>query len=203
MNEKLGATLIPLLLCCWRGAPAQRAHTSYDTFNAWRSLVPELQDARACNLTVVGHELWAQGQLRMPAETFLHGDFRHTGSEDWAVPLANGDDAAPCAYVLVTTRSLDGWQRLVLQPILSEDNLSGFDLVWNEREQAIGIDRGRRRRITSPATLVWQDGQVVEAKAGYVIDLVLVSQIIAWVQEQGRFEYRRSAPPEEWDVDRP
>ncbi len=201
MTERLQPMLVLLLLCCSREVTAQKAYTSYEDFNAWRALVPELREARSCNLTVAGHDLWAHGQLRLPAETFLRGDLRHTGSEEWAVPFADGDDAAPCSYVLVTTRHPEGWQRLLLQRVLLEDSASGFALVWNEREQAIGIDFGKRRRVTSPATLVWQDGWVLEAKAGYVIDLVLVSQIIGWVQARRRFEYRRSATPEEWDVD--
>ena len=195
--------VVMLALCLGRAAPAQTAYTSYETFEGWRSLVPELHQPRVCNLTVAGHELWAHRQLRLPAETFLHGDLRRTGGDDWAVPFADGDDGAPCAYVLVTTRGPDGWQRLLLQPVPLEDRSSGFNLVWNERERAIGIDHGQRKRVTSPATLVWQDGLVIEAKAGYVLDLVLVTEIIEWVAERGRFEYRRAVPPEEWDGDRP
>jgi len=192
-----------LVLGLWRAAPAQTAYTSYETFEAWRSLVPELRQPRVRNLTVAGHELWAHGQLRLAAEMFLHGDLRRTGGDDWAVPLADGDDAAPCAYVLVTTRGPDGWQRVFLQPVALEDRSSGFNLVWNQLERAIGIDHGQRKRVTSPATLVWEHGRVIEAKAGYVLDLVLVTEIIEWVADRGRFEYRRAVPPEEWDADRP
>ncbi len=204
MNCKLSATALAVFaLYLVRAAPAQKAYTSYEILEAWRSLVPELHQARVCNLTVVGHELWAQGQLRMPEETFLRGDFRHTGVEDWAVPLVDGGDTSPCAYVLLTTRNAGGWQRLLLQPVALEDSLSGFSLLWNEREQAIGLDFGKRKRVTSPATLVWQDGLVVEAKAGYVLEFALISQIINWVGKHNRLEYRRVASPEEWDAVRP
>src|SRR5438093_13598543 len=58
------AGVFMLVLCLGRAAPAQTAYTSYEMFEAWRWLVPELHQPPVCNLTVARHELWAHGQLR-------------------------------------------------------------------------------------------------------------------------------------------
>lgn len=155
-------------------AVAQHAHLGYSTFEAWRALVPEIAGARVCGLTIAGHELWAAGQLSMPLHRFLHGDFRTSGSLDWAVELSAHGDDRPCRYLLVVTQGAGVWRRLLLEPVKLEDGAAGFTVVWSPELRALGVDLGHRKRLTAPATLTFENGSVVRAQAGYVIERLLI-----------------------------
>ncbi|MGH2374949.1 MAG: hypothetical protein ACRDIC_15980 [bacterium] len=180
-------------------ALAQRAYLDFSTFQEWRALVPELPDARVCNLTIAGHQLWASGQLRMPLERFLHGEFRTEGLVDWAVELSARPDTEPCEYLLVVTNEAGAWRRLLLERIELEEGTAGFTVVWNPQAQALGIDFSHRKRLTAAATMTWQDGAVVRSQPGYVVERRIIRQRCSWEVDVRRFRCSRSAMPEEWD----
>ncbi len=182
-----------------QGAPAQQGYLDYATFEAWQSLVPELPNARVCGLTIAGHNLWATGQLRMPVERFLHGEFRTPGTIDWAVELSSHADPSPCQYLLVVTQEAGAWRRLLFERVELEKAANGFTVVWNPQAQALGVDFGHRKRLTAVATMTVRDGVVVEAQPGQVIERRLILQRCSWDPDAHRFRCVRLAIPEEWD----
>lgn len=200
-----GAALA-LVLLSWPSADhlrAQGEYLDYRTFAAWKALVPELGHPLLCNLTDVGHELWAAGQLRLPVAGagLARGDFRRAGRDDWAVLLRGDADQSPCDYVLITTQRTGGWERLLLHRITLDPDAPVVELVWNEARGAIGIDVGARARLTAPATLTSVNGHVVAAKAGYVIEQRLISRRLRWNPETKRFDSEQEAEPEAWDIE--
>lgn len=199
--QGLCAILLALPIAVPEGALPQKDYLEYHTFQQWRSLIPELREARVCGLTIAGHRLWANGQLRMPAERFVHGEFRKEGIVDWAVELSSGPDTAPCRHLLVVTHEAGAWRRLLLLPIELEAGTAGFTVIWSPQARALGIDFGHRKRLTAPATMTWQDGRVVKAKAGYVIERRLIRQRCSWSPEDRRFECLSLAIPEDWDLE--
>lgn len=193
---------LSFLLLGSRGLFAADRYVDFSTFRAWRSLAPELAGARVCGLTNAGHELWEKGELRLPATQCLEGDFNRDGREDRAVLLEVGNDPSPCDHVLLVGRRKDGcWERLFLQRIDLEEDAPAAALLWDGKRAAIGIDSGKRKGITSPATMTWKDGKVVEARAGYVLEKKLIFQSIRWNEERKRFEFAKTAVPEEWGSD--
>lgn len=182
--------------------PAQERYLDFHTFRALQSLAPELVGARLCSLTQVAHELWERGQLRVPETGIVKGDYKGDGHEHWAILLAAGPNAERCTWVLIATRAGDRWRRLLLQQLEVDDRVVGIDLLWDETRRAIGIDLGERKRITAPATLRSQDGRVVEARPGYVIEARLISHFIRWDDQLNQFKYEIRLLPEEI-VERP
>ena len=193
--------ILCLFLCSWITS-AEKEYVDYQAFKAWRSLAPELANVRVTGLTQDGHDLWAKGELRMPAEGFLRGDFRSTGNEDWVVDLetGGGKDQRPAQHLLIVTRQANEWKRLFLHKIEPEDGVSGTP-VWSREGQAIGMDFGKTRRVTAPATMTWGNGEVVHATAGYVIEKRLISQIIRWNPKANAFVYEKRPEPEEWETE--
>jgi len=182
-----------------KAALHQKEYLEYHTFQQWRSLVPELHEARVCGLTTAGHRLWASGQLRMPTGRFLHGEFRKEGTTDWAVELSSGPDTAACRHLLVVTNEDGVWRRLLLLRVELEPGTAGFTVVWSRRSRALGIDFGHRRRLTGAATMTWDDGHPAHVRPGYVIERHLIRQLCRWSREAQRFECTSMAIPEEWD----
>ena len=173
-------------------APKQ-GYLELATLSAWQRLTPELADAEVCNLTPAGHALWATGQLRLP-DPSLAGDFNADGVDDRAIRLRHGGEDRPCEYVLLVTRTQQGWVLLHLQRIEVDEHAAG-DLLWIVHQQAIGIDSGQTERFTRPATM-WSNGTGGGSSAGYVIDVKLVYHTIQWNLTRQRFEYQRLAVPE-------
>ena len=175
----------------------EKEYVSFETFATWRSLVPEVSGARVCSLTKSGHELWEQGQLRIPASRFLKGDVNGDGREEWVIDLAGPEDEGVCDHLLITDQVNRQWRRVFLQRVKLEGDAQGFAPLLSRPRQAIGIDFGKRRRDTRPATMSWPDGQ---GQTGFVIEYALISQSVRWNPQSSSFEYRQAAKPEEWDT---
>jgi hypothetical protein len=177
-----------------------KEYLDYQTFQSWLFLVPDLKNARLCNLTRAGHDLWASGELRVPASTVLHGDFSVTGRTDWVIQLAAGADEISCRYVLIATRRGGStWQRLLLHTFQPEDTPLGFAPLWNQKKGVIGFDSGIRKRYSSPATMTWSESGIERSTAGYVLEKKLVYHGVRWNQTKRIYEYERYKAPEEWD----
>jgi hypothetical protein len=57
------------------------------------------------------------------------------------------------------------------------------------------IDTGERRRLTAPATLRWEDGRVLHATPGFVIEVRLIRHVLWWRADGSRVEYERLTVP--------
>ena len=167
-----------------------------EMWRAWQRLVPEAAEIRLCGLTRAGHELWAQGQLRVPlspgavAVGALAPD-----QELWAVLPEVGDEPVPCDRVLVLARSGWTWQRLAWQRLDLDPGVVPTGVLWDATRAAVLIDTGERRRLTAPATLRWEDGRVLHATPGFVIEVRLIRHVLWWRADGPRFEYERLTVP--------
>lgn len=94
------------------------AYLDFATFKALTALAPEVPQPRMLpGLTEVGHVLWAQGQLRIPAAGhFARADFARNGEVDVALLFEGGSRR----YLLIAGRSGDRWVRKALLELQEE-----------------------------------------------------------------------------------
>ncbi len=121
---------------------ATPVYLDFATFKALTALAPEVPQPRfLTGLTEVGHVLWAQGQMRVPAAGhFVQGDFASNGNLDAALLFEGGNRR----YLLVAGRSGERWVRKAL-----------FELG---EESAVTWD-GTVLRLGLPETFVEWDGK--------------------------------------------
>ena len=180
---------------------APRDYVGFETFAAWTALVPEVNRALFCGLTPVAHDMWAQGSLRMPADSFLRGDVTGTGREDWIVPLTNDREGKGCTHLLIVSRGQQGWQRLFFARIQKPKPGGSFGVLLSRKEHAVAVDLGDRERVTGPATLTWQNGKVIESRAGFVIEKTKIWEYARWNPSGNSYDYVYLATPEEWEIE--
>ncbi len=113
-------TLAVIALVAVGVAPPISSPTYLDfaTFKVLTTLAPEVPQPRMLTgLTEVGHVLWAQGQLRMPATGhFAQGDFTHTGEVTVALLFEGGRRR----YLLLAGHSGGRWVRKALLELHDE-----------------------------------------------------------------------------------
>ncbi len=121
---------------------ATPVYLDFATFKTLTALAPEVPQPRFLSgLTEVGHVLWAQGQMRVPAAGhFVQGDFASNGNLDAALLFEGGNRR----YFLVAGRSGERWVRKAL-----------FELG---EESAVTWD-GTVLRLGFPETFVEWDGK--------------------------------------------
>ncbi len=190
--SEAGASLQP----CADDLPGGR-YLDFRTFKALRDLVPELGPVRFAGLTEAGIELWEQGQMRVPvAGNFLMGDLNRDRKPDCAILLEASTGNTVDVYIVLASPTTRGWTRLFLQRL---DGPAG--MRWDERRQAIEIDTGVRRRVTSPATMRSEGGRTVGGSYGYAVDIRFPGYL-RWNPEAARFDYARpaEAPFRPWNV---
>lgn len=174
-------------------------YVAYTSYQEWLSLVPEEQSLQICGLTKDGHSLWAQGQLRVPEEMFLRGNFSGTGRNDWFVRLHQStSETAPCDYVLIVAQTNGVWQRLFFEKIAPTG--ASWEPVWSSQRDSIGIDVGQRRRRSAPAQMTWSDG-TQSFKAGYVVEDAFINAWIEWNKDKKIYEYKRVDSGEWWEIE--
>ncbi len=172
-------------------------YIDFRTFQALRGLVPELGQVRFAGLTQAGIELWEQGQLRVPvAGNFLRQDVNRDGTADCAILLEAPAGSAVDSYIVLASPTPRGWTRLHVQRL---DGPAG--IRWDERRQAIEIDTGIRRRVTSPATMRSESGRVVGGRYGYTVEIRLPGYL-RWSPGTAGFDYAGAAeaPFRPWNV---
>jgi hypothetical protein len=110
--------LIALLTVVAAPPIASPTYLDFATFKALTALAPEVPQPRMLTgLTEVGHVLWAQGQLRMPAPGhFAQGDFARNGEVDVALLFEGGSRR----YLLIAGRSSERWVRKALLELQEE-----------------------------------------------------------------------------------
>ena len=163
-------------------------YLDFRTFKALRDLVPELGQVRFAGLTEAGLDLWEQGQMRVPvAGNFLREDVNRDGKVDCAILLEAPAGTSVDFYIVLASPTPRGLIRLVL---LRLDGPGG--MRWDERRQAIEVDTGVRKRVTSPATMRSEGGRTVGGSYGYSVDLRLPGYL-RWSPEAARFDYARPA----------
>ncbi len=93
-------------------------YLDFATFKALTTLAPEVPQPRMLTgLTEVGHVLWAQGQLRMPAAGhFAQGDFAGSGEVNVALLFEGGSRR----YLLIAGHSGGRWVRKALLELQEE-----------------------------------------------------------------------------------
>ncbi len=93
-------------------------YLDFATFKALTTLAPEVQQPRMLTgLTEIGHVLWAQGRLRMPAAGhFAQGDFARTGEVNAALLFEGGRRR----YLLIAGHSRGQWVRKALLELQEE-----------------------------------------------------------------------------------
>lgn len=176
---------------------ADEGYLDFQTFKALRVLAPELSQVHFAGLTDAGHELWESGQMRVPVSgNFLREDLNQDGYRDCSILLKELQGRRSTPYVLIASPTKKAWLRLLLQPLDGPGSMR-----WDEIRQAIEIDTGARTRVTSPATMRWEGGQVVGGSYGYAIDIKSLAYI-RWDSAGKRFDYVNSAdaPFRPWNV---
>lgn len=186
---------------CSTALAAPRDYVAFETFAAWTTLVPEVNRPLLGGLTAVAHDMWAQGSLRMPAEGFVRGDVAGTGREDWIIPLTHDKEGKGCTHLLIVTRKQQGWLRLFFARIQKPNPGGSYGVLLSRKKHAVAVDLGDRERVTRPATLTWQDGRVIESKAGFVIEKTRIWEYAWWTPSANSYEYVYLATPEEWEIE--
>lgn len=135
--------------------------------------------------------------MRVPvAGNVLGGDFNRDGTADCAILLEAPTGTTVDVYIVLASLTKRGWTRLLLQRV---DRPAG--MRWDERRQAIEIDTGVRKRVTSAATMRSEGGRIVGGSYGYAVDIRLPGYL-RWDPEATSFNYARpgEAPFRPWYV---
>ncbi len=111
-------------------------YVAYSTFQQWVRLMPEVQSLEVCGLTDAAHKLWAQDQLRVPATTFMQGDFGGIGITDWIVQLHQSTSSRPCDYLLIVSHNKDSWEQLFFSEI-RPNKVQGWMPLWYSKKRVI------------------------------------------------------------------
>jgi hypothetical protein len=106
VNENSKAFVLIGLLLYPSWLLGEGPYVDYSTFRQWVQLVPEVGSLEVCGLTDAAHKLWAQKQLRVPATTFMQGDFSGTGRTDWIVQLHRSTSNRSCDYLLIVNHDI-------------------------------------------------------------------------------------------------
>ncbi len=117
------------------------SYLDFPTFRALAALVPDVPHPRVIGLTEDGHALWAQGQLRLPANGhFAQGDFTRSGTIDAALLFESGDRR----YLLMAGHSGARWFRKALFELQGQSGV-----IWD----------GTILRLGPPEAYVEWDGK--------------------------------------------
>jgi hypothetical protein len=152
-----------------------------------------------CGLTDAAHKLWAQEQLRVPATTFMQGDFSGIGRTDWIVQLHQPTSNKPCDYLLIVNHDRGSWERLFFREIRTNKE-QGWAPLWYSMKRIIAIDVGEHRRRSAPAEMFWSEDKMW-SKPGFVVEDALIDTWIAWDKEQQRYEYKQGDRGEWWEIE--
>ena len=174
-------------------------YVDYSTFRQWVQLVPEVRSLEVCGLTDAAHKLWAREQLRVPATTFMQGDFSGIGRTDWIVQLHQPTSNKPCDYLLIVNHDKGFWERLFFKEIRPNKE-QGWTPLWYSIKRIIAIDVGEHRRRSAPAEMFWSEDKVW-SKPGFVVVDALIDTWIEWDKEQQRYEYKKGDPAEWWEIE--
>jgi hypothetical protein len=199
VNESSKAFVLVGLLLCPSWLLGEGPYVDYSTFRQWVQLVPEVQSLEVCGLTDAAHKLWAQEQLRVPATTFMQGDFSGIGRTDWIVQLHQPTSNQPCDYLLIVNHDRGSWKRLFFREIRANKG-QGWTPRWYSMQRIIAIDVGEHRRRSAPAEMFWSEGKVW-SKPGFVVEDALIDTWIEWDKEQQRYEYKKGDPGEWWEIE--
>ncbi len=173
-------------------------YVDYSTFQQWVRLMPEVQSLEVCGLTDAAHKLWAQDQLRVPATTFMQGDFGGIGITDWIVQLHQSTSNRPCDYLLIVSHNKDSWERLFFSEI-RPNKVRGWTPLWYSKKRVIAIDVGEHRRRSAPAEMFWSEGRAW-SKPGFVVEDALIDTWIAWDKEPQRY-VQKVDRAEWWEIE--
>ena len=185
--------LVPSAL--WGKGP----YVAYKTYQEWLSLVPGEQSLQICGLTKDGHSLWAQGQLRVPEEMFLRGNFSGTERTDWFVRFHQLTlELSSCDYILIVGQTNGVWQRLFFGRIAPTG--ASWEPLWSSQRNSIGVDVGQHRRRSAPAQMGWSNGKQW-SKAGYLVEDAFISTWIEWNRDKKIYEYKRVDSGEWWEIE--
>ncbi len=122
----LGSCLISVIAAseqiCDNAKQEAPGYLDFSTFRDLTSLIPEAPLARPVSgLTDAGYELWAQGQLMLPASGYYaEGDFDANGTSNAALLLVSGEHR----YLLVAERAGNRWIRKTLLRLAGESTLA-------------------------------------------------------------------------------
>ena len=198
VNESSKAFVLVGLLLWPSWLLGEGPYVDYSTFRQWVQLVPEVQSLEVCGLTDAAHKLWAQEQLRVPATTFMQGDFSGIGRTDWIVQLHLPTSNEPCDYLLIVNHDRGSWVRLFFREI-RPNREQGWTPLWYSMKRIIAIDVGEHRRRSAPAEMFWSEDKVW-SKPGFVVEDALIDTWIEWDKEQQRYEYKKGDPGEWWEI---
>ncbi|HEV8552018.1 MAG TPA: hypothetical protein VGR65_01340 [Casimicrobiaceae bacterium] len=199
VNENSRAFVLVGLFLCPSWLLAEGPYVDYSTFRQWVQLVPEVQSLEVCGLTDAAHKLWAQERLRVPATTFLQGDFSGIGRRDWIVQLHQSTSNQPCDYLLIVSHDKGSWDQLFFREIRTNIEQRWAPL-WYSKKRVIAIDVGEHRRRSAPAEMSWSEGRVW-SRPGFVVEDALIDTWIAWDKEQQRYEYKKGDRGEWWEIE--
>ena len=94
-----------------------------------------------------------------------------------------------------------GWQRLFFARIQKPKPGGSFGVLLSRKEHAVAVDLGDRERVAGPATLTWQNGKVIESRAGFVIEKTKIWEYARWNPSGNSYDYVYLATPEEWEIE--
>jgi hypothetical protein len=199
VNENSRAFVLVGFLLCPSSLLGEGPYVDYSTLKQWVQVVPEVQSLEVCGLTNAAHKLWAQEQLRVPATTFMQGDFSGVGRTDWIVQLHQSTSNQSCDYLLIVNHDKGSWEQLFFKEIRINKE-QRWTPLWYSKKRAIAIDVGEHRRRSAPAEMFWSEGKVW-SNPGFVVDDALIDTWIAWDKERQRYEYKKGDRGEWWEIE--
>ena len=138
------------------GIPAEIPdYLSYELYQQLAVQFPELKNPRLISLHPAGHQLWANGQLRAPAQgVYTEGDFRGAG-EIQSVLLVVSEGTV---YALIAEQTSESaWKRFSLLELDTQPDR----LVWTSRALKLG-----------PQSFIAWSGEALLAARGPQAELV-------------------------------
>ncbi len=142
------AAFLFLVLTASRICAQEGYYLEYETFRALTALVPDAADPGLANLTDGGFQLWAAGQMRLPAVGHLvEGDFNSDGLPDAALVFRSRDHW----YLLIASRTQGQWARQALLELQGEAQvaLEGAVLIVSSTPKTFVAWDGHQYRMAS------------------------------------------------------
>src|SRR5438067_1237209 len=123
---------IVLFNACIACAAEPTRYITYALFQKLTSLSPEIKNPRLVTVTDYGFNLWAKGQMRIPAQgNLLEADLNGDGGKETALAFKSGTTN----YLLLAKSVGSNWQKVAL---LKPKTIDG--LQWNGRSLMLDRD---------------------------------------------------------------
>lgn len=150
-------------------------YLEYSAFQTLTRLVPEISTPRIPGaLTEAGHELWSNGELRLPAQGhFILADLNGDQRQEAALILTDGTKN----FLLIAAQENGSWKRKSLLRLRKEETLNwdGKTLVVSPPESFLEWD-GREFRLESGPLALYAHSYSTDEFAGVSVKLTYIGE---------------------------